>query len=126
MPVSQSIQGLASQRGLTLGSMLLLLILVTPAAGITLKLVPVYVDHNFLVSSTRNLVETRSSTSLTQTMLRQEVAESMRINNIRHIDPRSITLTHISGRPQVRIRYERRVPLIYNIDLIVSFDEQVN
>lgn len=126
MPVRKSIRGLASQRGLTFGSMLLLLILVTPAAGITLKLVPVYVDHNFLVSSTRNLVETRSSTSLTQTMLRQEVAESMRINNIRHIDPRSITLTHISGRPQVRIRYERRVPLIYNIDLIVSFDEQVN
>jgi hypothetical protein len=116
----------AGQRGYTFGSILLLLILVTPVAGLTLKLVPVYVDHNFVVSATRNLVETRSSASLTQSVLRQEVADSMRINNIRNVDPRSITLTHISGQPQVRIRYERRVSLIYNIDLVVSFDEQIN
>lgn len=116
----------ATQHGLTLGSLLLLLILVAPAAGFAIKVVPVYVDHNLLVSATRSLVETRGST-LTQSQLRLEVADSLRINNVRQIDPRrAITLTHISGRPQARIRYERRVPLIYNIDVIVSFDELID
>ncbi len=115
-----------TQRGLTLGSLLLLLILVAPAAGFAIKVVPVYVDHNLMVSVTRSLIESRGST-LTQGQLRQEVADSLRINNVRQIDPRrAITLTHISGHPQARIRYERRVPLIYNIDVIVNFDELID
>lgn len=90
------------------------------------KLLPVYVDHNFLVSATRSLLESRNAVSLSQTDIRNEIAESLRINNIRAVDANALVLLRAGGSPAVRIRYERRVPFMYNIDFAIQFDETVD
>lgn len=112
------------QRGISLLALIVVVMMLTPLVISSVRLIPVYVDHNFVVSVTRSILETRPA-GLTQAQLRQEVAESLRINNIRDFDTRAITLNQIGGRPIARIHYERRVSLFGNIDFILSFDETV-
>jgi hypothetical protein len=89
------------------------------------KLVPVYVDHNFLVSTTRSLLESRNAGTLSQTEVRNEIAQSLRINNIRAVSSTAVVLVRSGSSPAARISYERRVPLMYNIELAIQFDETV-
>lgn len=90
------------------------------------RLVPVYVDHNFLVSATRSWLESRSATVVSQTELRNDIARSLRLNNIRDVNSSALVLVRSGSAPVVRIRYERRVPFMYNIDFAIQFDETVD
>jgi len=117
-------QATQRQQGVSLLSLLLLIVILVPLVMSAIRLVPIYVDHNFVVSITRSVLDTQR-VGLSQAQLRQDVAESLRINNIRDFDTRAITLNQIGGRPIARINYERRVTLVGNIDFVVSFDETV-
>lgn len=90
------------------------------------KLLPVYVDHNFLVSATRSLLQSRDAGTLSQTDMRSELSRSLRMNGIDGVDPSSVLLVRSGSRPAARIRYERRVPFMYNIDFAIRFDETVD
>ncbi len=118
--------GLSSQGGGILTGWVPGLFLITCIVTGTVKLLPVYVDHNFLVSATRSLLESRNATALSQTEVRNEIAESLRLNNIRSVSSSSLVLVRSGSSPVVRIHYERRVPFMYNIDFAIQFDETVD
>lgn len=118
--------GLSSQSGSILTGWVPGLFLITCIVTGVVKLVPVYVDHNFLVSTTRSLLESRNATALSQTEMRSEIATSLRLNNIRNVDPTAVVLVRSGSSPAARIRYERRVPFLYNIDFAIQFDETVD
>ena len=113
------------QRGFSkLGLVLLLVVLVS---GLTfgLKVMPVYIDHNFVRGVAETILESGRVSSMTQAELREEIAASMRINNVRDFDLNSITTSRANGASVISITYERRIPLVANIDIILSFDDQI-
>ncbi len=114
------------QRGGILTGWLPGLILVACAGVGLFRILPVYVDHNYLVSSTRSLLESRSATTLSQTELRREIGGSLRRNNIEGVDVNSLVLLRSGTTPAVRIEYERRVPFVSNIEFAIRFDETVD
>lgn len=89
------------------------------------RVLPVYVDHNYLVSTTRSVLESTDASGLSQTEMRRQIAASLRLNNVRSVDPRSVVLIRSEPTPAARIQYEKQVPVIYNIELLITFDETV-
>lgn len=113
------------QRGFSkLGLVLMLVILV---GGLTfgLKVLPVYIDHNFVRGVAETLVESGRASSMTQAEVREEIAASLRVNNVRGFDLASISSSRTSGVNVINIAYERRIPIVANIDIILSFDDQI-
>ena len=49
----------------------------------------------------------------------------MRVNNIRDFELESITSSRAGGATAININYERRIPIAGNIDIILSFDDQI-
>lgn len=90
-----------------------------------LKVIPIYIDHSFVRGIAESLVESGRAATLTQAEVRQEIAASMRVNNIRDFDLNSITATRASGKAAITIKYERRVPLFSNLDVVASFDDRI-
>lgn len=105
----------------------LLMTLVVLVAGLTfgLKVLPIYIDHNFVRGQAESLVESGRAATMTQAEIRTEVGNSLRVNNIREFDLNSITSTRNNGAAVISIVYERRVPLFSNLDVIVSFDDRI-
>tara|TARA_R100001377_G_scaffold83376_1_gene64787 strand:+ start:100 stop:510 length:411 start_codon:yes stop_codon:yes gene_type:complete len=113
------------QRGFSkLGLVLMLVVLVS---GLTfgLKVLPVYIDHNFVRGVAESLLESGRASAMTQAELRSEIASSMRVNNVRDFDLDSISTSRVNGANVISIAYERRIPLVANIDIILSFDDQI-
>ena len=113
------------QRGWSLWSMLSTLVTVLVLGTLAVRLLPIYVDHNMVITVSRSIMESRDTANLSQGQFRREVSRSLRMNNISDVDPDSVTLVRAGGDLSVRINYERRVPLFRNIELLVSFDDRV-
>tara|TARA_R110001606_G_scaffold395500_3_gene567894 strand:+ start:1080 stop:1391 length:312 start_codon:yes stop_codon:yes gene_type:complete len=101
--------------------------LVVLVSGLTfaLKVLPVYIDHNFVRGVAESLLESGRANSMTQAEVREEIAASMRVNNVRDFDLDSISTSRANGASIISITYERRIPLFANIDIILSFDDQI-
>ncbi|MDT8429461.1 MAG: DUF4845 domain-containing protein [Pseudomonadales bacterium] len=111
------------QQGISKSGMLLLLLVIGLFLTVGLKLIPVYVDHNVITGVMRTLQENGRLNSMTQSELRQELANSLRVNNIRDFDMESVILDRSGSQNQVHVVYEKRVPVFSNIDIVVSFDD---
>lgn len=113
------------QRGFTKLGFLCMLVVLVSGLTVALKVLPVYIDHNFVRGIAETLVESGRASSMTQTAVREEIAGSMRVNNIYDFDLEAITSTRASGNTVINIAYERRIALVGNIDIVLSFNEQI-
>jgi hypothetical protein len=114
------------QRGMARSGILFGLLLLTLLLALGVKLFPLYVDHNFVTSVARSILDSGNANTMSQTQIRQDLEASLQLNNIRDFDISNVEITRIGNNTQVRIQYEKRVVLIGNIDLVVRFDEVLN
>ncbi len=102
------------------------LLLLVSMLTFAIKLFPVYVDYHFVSSNASSLLGSGNASSMSQTQIRQDLEASLRLNNIRNVDINDIQVVRAGTNTSIQIRYEKRVKLVGNIDLIVSFDEVIN
>ncbi len=114
------------QRGFSKLGLLMLLIVLVSGLTVGLKILPVYLDHNFVRGAAEDLIANGRAASLTQAEVREEIAGALRVNNVRDFNLNSITLQRENANPVLVIDYERRVPLVGNIDVIISFDDRID
>lgn len=113
------------QRGFSKFGLLMMLVLLVSGLTFSLKILPVYLDHNFVKGVAEELIADGRAASLTQGEIREEIANGLRVNNVREFNLNSITLERENAEPVLVIEYERRVPLVANIDVIISFDDRI-
>lgn len=114
-----------SQHGFSKLGLLTMLIILVSGLTFGLKILPVYLDHNFVKGVAQELIDNGSAATLTQGEIRDEIANGLRVNNVRDFDLNSISLERENAEPVLVIEYERRIPLVANIDVIVSFDDRI-
>lgn len=113
------------QRGFSKLGLVFMLVVLVSGLTFALKVLPVYIDHNFVRGVAESLLESGRASSMTQAEVREEIAASMRVNNIRDFDLDNISTSRANGASIISITYERRIPLVANIDIILSFDDQI-
>ena len=113
------------QRGFSKLGLVFMLVVLVSGLTFALKVLPVYIDHNFVKGVAESLLESGRANSMTQAEVREEIAASMRVNNVRDFDLDNISTSRANGASIISITYERRIPLVANIDIILSFDDQI-
>jgi len=113
------------QRGFSKFGLLMMLVLLVSGLTFGLKILPVYLDHNFVKGVAEELIADGRAATLTQGEIREEIANGLRVNNVRDFNLNSVTLERENAEPVLVIEYERRVPLVANIDVIISFDDRI-
>lgn len=115
----------AAQQGFSKFGLLMTMIVLVCFLTFGLKVLPVYIDHNFVKGFAEDMVESGRASSMTQAEVREEVGRGLAINNVREFDINSITTSINGGDSVISIKYERRMPLFSNVDIVVSFDDRV-
>ncbi|PCH59344.1 MAG: hypothetical protein COC19_07180 [SAR86 cluster bacterium] len=115
----------ATQRGVSKLGVLILFICLAGMLTVSLKLLPLYINHNLIVNLATAMVDSNEADNLSQAEFRQRMGSGLRINNILNFDLNKIKLTKSSGKAVINIAYENRVSLIANIDVVVIFDSQI-
>lgn len=121
-------QTLKRQRGISMP----LLVLIIAIGGFFLlcafRLVPVYVENRYVVAALNSLADDPEQLhSMSAGQIRQTLQRFYQINNVNSPGPtQNINVDKRSANTVVNINYETRVPLLWNIDLLVSFENQLD
>ena len=92
------------------------------------KVIPLYAENRYVESALRSL-ETGGEKveNMTDAEIKKKLSNFYMINNVRSEGPtKSINIDRRSENVLITVDYETRVPLFYNIDLVLSFQNHLD
>jgi len=116
-----------AQRGASLLNKLVILILVVFLASAGFKLFPHYMDNNALKKTILAIEEDQATGAQINSIadFYSYIERSMQVNGIRDLKAReSMKVSQVNNDFIVQLNYEVREPLIKNIDMVVTFDQE--
>lgn len=120
-----AVNNLSRQRGISSAGVLLIAVLLGLFFTVGLKVGPLYVDHNLITGLCQDLIDNGEANSMTVTEVRDRISSTLRNNNVTDFDLNSIRLGKENGEAIITVAYEKRVPLIANLDILATFDESL-
>ena len=119
--------GLHTQRGIsTLGFVFLILVGIA-VLFTAFRVVPPYVENRYIVAALKSLADNNEDLfSLTPAQIRSQLSKFYTVNNVRTEGRKNIDIDKRSSRVVITIAYEERIDFIYNIDLVFSFNNQLD
>ena len=114
-----------SQQGMSLPSVVLMLAVVVFLASAAFKMVPHYVDYMSLDKIITSVEAERSAQVSSVRDFYDYVRKGQAVNRIDNLDLEKAIAVRIEGEHLlVRLNYEKREPLISNLDLVANFDKE--
>jgi len=115
-------------RGITLLGFLIMLCVAGFFAYVVMKLVPVYIEYFGVVKAMEQIKNEPGASQKSVEEIRRDLNVKFDLQYVdeKDIPPQAIQLKREATGPTLRIAYEKRVPFMYNIDLVASFDKSVN
>ena len=118
------IQNLNRQRGAipisVAGSLALLAILIIFAG----KLIPIYLDNNAVKSMLANLETNRTIEFNSPSDVRNRIMKQLRVNAVTDVNVDAVSVVRGRDFFEVDITYKIKIPLAYNIEMLISFSDQ--
>lgn len=115
------------QRGLSMPVLILILALAGFFLMVAFKVVPVYAENRYIVAALNTLGEdAQQLPSMTTREIRTKLQRIYTVNNIRSEGSKQIEVDKQSNKVLIRVAYETRVPLFLNIDLVMSFENELD
>lgn len=112
-----------SQKGMSLFGVLLGLAVLAFVATTAMKLVPHYMDYWSLKKSIESVATDKSTDINTVGEFYSHVSRGMQVNNIRDLDLNKVlSVTEEGNVFRAHLQYEKREPLIQNLDVVMKFD----
>jgi hypothetical protein len=120
-----SMNAVKSQQGMSIVGWLLTLAVVAFLASTAFKLVPHYMDYWTLKKAIESIGADKSTRVDTVGEFYGYVSRAMQVNNIQDLDLNKVlSITETGNRFQAHLNYEKREPLIRNLDIVVKFDRE--
>jgi len=92
------------------------------------KLIPPYIDNTYRQAALKSLAtDPEGFSSLDSRDIRSKLENFMSINNVRDVDvKKDYKIVRKQDRTLVNNFYERRIPLFANIDVVLTFRNQLD
>lgn len=112
------------QHGMSFYGMCLVIVLAVFFGMLGVKLVPYYLDNTMLVSSVQKVFDSGTKDT-TLSRFREGINKAMVIDNISPEARNALVITRENESFIVTANYEVRIDLFYNIDVILSFENEI-
>ncbi len=115
-----------TQKGITLMSFLVVLVIAGFFALIAMKLFPMYSEYYSLKGVMKELAAKPNSASLSPAQIQTELDRRFNIAYVSSVKKEHIKVIRNGRAAQLNIAYEVRVPLLGNLDAVGKFDNTVD
>ena len=111
------------QHGLTLISLIIIVMVVAFFAMMAVRLFPVYMEHFSVVSSMKSLGEDPELSGKSPTELLNRLQRRFEINDVSNVTADDVSITRNGDVYTVNVQYDVNTPFLYNIDFTVRFND---
>lgn len=109
-----------SQQGLSLTGFLFFLMVLGFIAWLVMKLLPAYLEYGKIKQSMKSVYQD-SSVGTDVPSIRDALQKRFDVNDV-EVKAKEIMLRPENGERAMEYSYERRMPLVANIDIVASFE----
>ena len=88
------------------------------------RVVPVYIEATNVKTAINNLRDKPGLTGMSKQKIKSTLQQSLDMNGQRDVDLSSLEVTKESNRIIITLNYDKRVPWIQNIDLLLHFENE--
>jgi Tfp pilus assembly major pilin PilA len=113
------------QQGLTLISLIFVLGFIGVIVLLTLKTIPIYLDHNKVANALTELKSSNDITTLSEAEIKSSLSKRFSINYVYDVTPDQIKVVKHGTYAKVEIEYETVVKLVGNLSLLAEFHDVV-
>jgi len=114
------------QKGMTAIAMVLVLGMVGFFAMVAIRLFPIYLEHFSVASHLNSLAEDASIKDKSNREILSTLKKRFDIDDVKNVKEENIFIEHNKNNSMViAVEYEVRTPVIGNIDMMVSFIDEV-
>ncbi|MGG2397714.1 DUF4845 domain-containing protein [Pseudomonas sp. SH1-B] len=114
-----------SQQGLSILGWLVVLAVVAFFASTGFKVLPHYLDYMSMEKIITSVETDKAAQVRTVGEFYSHVDKGMQVNSIRDLKLRDVMQVKVENNEfRVHLKYEKREPLIENLDLVVNFDKE--
>ncbi|WP_152221074.1 DUF4845 domain-containing protein [Pseudomonas sp. SCB32] len=114
-----------SQKGMSLLGWLVILAVVAFLASAAFKVIPHYLDYYSLEKAITSVETDKAAEVRSVPEFYSYVSKAMLINGIRDLNlDEAMDVKLENNEFRAHLKYERREPLVQNIDLVVKFDKE--
>lgn len=116
----------ANQNGMSFWSMLVVAAVAIFFLMLFFKLLPPYVEYGKVKTSLENLARQPDVGDMEKTQIKAALERRFSIEDVNSVDlGKALYVEKNPGSMTIRIAYERRVPLAYNVTALIEFDDTV-
>jgi hypothetical protein len=115
-------------KGITLIGFVIVLAVLGFFGYLAMRLIPAYTEYYGVVKSMELERAEAGAASKSLDMIRRDLAFKFNTQYVdeANVPPAAITLNREGGAATLRVNYERRIPFMYNIELLATFDKSVS
>lgn len=125
MKNSNAMQLRKQQMGMGMLGWLVVLGIASFALTCFFRIGPVYLEYWQAKKAIDLVVQGSAASSMSTDALLTSIEKQLNVSTIEVIKRKDIKVTELRGERQLNANYEKRVPLIANIDVVVKFDKLV-
>ncbi len=115
-----------TQGGMSMMSLMLVLAVVVIFSLVAIKVTPIYLENSQIVSAMKRLVEQSKQQDMSLKEVKNGLRSRFSIENIRIVDDSDVEIEiGPDGSVSLYLFYEDRTRLFGNIDLIITFEEEI-
>ncbi|MFA0809947.1 DUF4845 domain-containing protein [Microbulbifer epialgicus] len=114
------------QRGMSYWGWLLVIAVLGFTLTCVSKMAPAYVDARYVNEALKTLSENPDLENMTAGQIKKEMGRFFLVNNVRGKPTEALQVVRGAKGTVVSIDYELRQPLIYNVDVVMKFNKQLN
>ena len=115
----------SKQRGITLLSFILVLIVIAIFAVLVMNLFPVYREAFSVESAMKGVANEPNAQNMSLGQLQRMLQKRFDIDYVDNVNAKQLTLVRDRAGNQLQMTYEVRKPLVYNLDFVAMFDYTV-
>jgi type II secretory pathway component PulJ len=115
----------SKQRGITLLSFVLVLIVLAIFAVLIMNLFPVYREAFSVESAMKSVAQQPNAQNMSVGELQRMLQKRFDIDYVDNVSAKQLTLVRDRAGNQLQMTYEVRKPLVYNLDFVAMFDYTV-
>jgi len=114
------------QQGVTTIAVILILAMIGFFAMIAIRLFPVYMEHFSVTSHLKSLSEEAGITEKTNSEILNTLNKRFSIDDVKNVTDENVFIErNKDGSMLIAIEYEVRTPALGNVDMVVSFVDEV-
>ena len=115
-----------TQKGMTFWGLLMVFALIVFFTVLTLKLLPPYMQYGKVKTALENVAHQPEAAAMERADIKAALDRRFSIEDVNDVDlNKSLFVEKKPGVTTIRIAYERRVPLAYNVTALIEFDHSV-